>query len=311
MSSGITFPLTGHWQITKPIQYVAEGITPATFGVTPTAAPQFLLAGAITDITEGININSTMYRTLGTRSYYKALSYGHAYTFELAFSPDNHTLLKYGSEEDNGVGTIGESLTFLKAMKMNAAGSLVEHFIFYKGCRMNVLDISIAGQMVAVNSSWLCRQITTPATSSGLTTPGFKIKSDLTGRPWTHLENGTNPLTINAVTYPCTQFHINWNNNIAVDQVNGQDLVDQLTQGNRDITGDFTVVVGNTVLEADLNVNPMPARSGTYVLNSTATTSTITLTNLSVTQTSPALKAGDSNTYKIQYNFSAENAVIA
>jgi hypothetical protein len=310
MSSGITFPLTGHWQLTKPIQYVAEGITPATFGVTPTASPTFLLAGAITDITEGININATQYRTLGTRSYYKNLSYGHAYTFELGFSPDNHTLLKYGSEEEVGVGTIAESLTFLKAIKMNSAGTLVEHFIFYRGSRMNVLDISIAGQMVEVNTSWLCRQISTPSITSGLTTPVFKAKGDLTQTPWTHLQNGTNPLTLNSVVYPCTQFHINWNNNIAVDQVNGQDLVDQLTQGNRDITGDFTVVVGNTLLEADLHANPTPARTGVYVLKSTATTSTINLTNLSITQASPALRAGDSDTWKIQYNFVAENAVI-
>lgn len=310
--SQLTFAPTGHWQITRPIQYVAEGITPATFGVTPVTAPTFLLAGAITDITEGININSTMYRTVGLRNYYKNISYGHAYTFELGFSPDNNTLMKYGSEADAGTGTIGESLSFLKTIKINSAGSLVEHFIFYKGCRMNVLDISVAGQMVEVNSSWLARQITVPATTSGLTTPSFVAFGGLTATPWSHLQNGSLPLTINSVTYPCSQFHCNWNNNIAVDNMNGTDLVDAFTQGNRDITGDFTIKVGKDLaLETDMAADPMPARAATYKLKSTATTSTITLTDLSIKQASPAHKASDSATWSIQYSFEAANAVIA
>jgi len=309
--SQILFPVSGHWQITRPIQYVAEGITQALFGVTPVTAPTFNLAGAVTDITENININSTMYRTVGLRNYYKNVSYGHAYTFEFAFSPDNFTLMKYGSEPDAGTGTIGESLSFLKAMKLNSSGSLVEHFIFYKGAKMNVLDISVAGQMVEVNSSWLCRQITVPATTSGLTTPVFKQFSDQTATPWSHLQNGSLPLTINSVTYPCSQFHINWNNNCAIDNMNGTDLVDAITQGNRDITGDFTIKVGKDLaLETDMATDPMPARAASYKLKSTATTATVNITNLSIKQASPALKASDSNTYSIQYTYEAENAGI-
>jgi hypothetical protein len=310
--SNITFPPTAVHQFTRPLQYVAEGVGQTAFGVTPTASPTFLLAGAITDITENVTVASTDYRIGGSKTRYKQISYGHAYSFELGFSPDNNTLMKYGSEESNGAGTIDESLTFLKAIKINAAGSLVEHFVLYKGCKMNVLDLSIAGQMVECNSSWLCREITVPNTTSGLTTPVLKTYGDLTALPWSHLQNGTNPLTINAITYPCTQFHINWNNNIAPDQMNGSDLIDSLIQGNRDITGDFTVVVGKDLaLEGKLRTNPLAGDTASYVLKSTATTSTINMTSLSLHQSSPAHQTSDSGTWRISYNFTCSNAVIA
>jgi hypothetical protein len=309
--SVVTFPPTATNNFTKPIQYVEEGIGQASFGVTPTASPTFLLAGAITDITEGINVNSTIYRIGGAKTYYKNISYGHAYTFELGFSPDNNTMMKYGSEEASGTGTADASLSFLKALKLNNAGVLTEHFVFYKGCKMNILDLSVAGQMVECNSSWLCREITIPNLVHGLTTPVFKAYTDLTQLPWSHLQNGTNPLTINAITYPCTQFHINWNNNIQPDQMNGSDLVDSLIQGNRDITGDFTVLVGKDLsLEAKLRTNPLAGDTASYVLKSTATTSTINITELAIQQSSPAHQTSDSGTWYIQYNFTARNAII-
>ena len=312
MSSSITYPVSGHWQITRPIQYVAEGITPATFGVTPTSSPTFLLAAAVQDISDVPVAQSFIKRQLGKREYYKNLLTKHLVTFELKFAPFNVTLMKYGSEPGNGTGTIDESLTFLRTQKINNAGTLTDSFTFYKGCKMASLDLNVAGKEVEVTSSWVARQKTTPVftANGGLTTPTFKQFSDVTATPWVHLDNGTNPLTINSVTYPCTKFHVNWNNNLAIDDdVNGAEFVEAITQGNRDITGDFEVIVGKDLgLETALNANPLPAYAATYVIKSA--TATVTMTDLSIKQATDAQSSGDSKTWRIGYTFEASNAVI-
>ncbi len=309
--SSITYPVSGQWEVTHPLQYFVEGTTPATFGVTPTSSPVGVLAGAMQDISDTPVSESFIKRTIGKREFYKNLLTKHKVTFELKFAPYNVTLMKYGSEPANAAGTIAESLTFLKGVRFNSAGSLAQHWILFKGCRMASLDISVAGKEVEVSSAWVAQRKIPIATTHGLTTPDLRTFADLTATPWVHLDNGTNPLTLDGVTYPCVQFHCNWNNNLAVDDdVNGDEWISQSTQGNRVITGDFTLIVGkDTKLETAMAANPLPAWTGSYVLK--AATATINFTELSVKQATDGFSSEDNKTWRIPYTFEAKNALIA
>lgn len=307
----IDFPVSGHWENTRPIQYVAEGLTPATFGVTPTASPTFTVAAAVQDIQDIPAHDSFIKRQIGKREYYKDLTIKNRITFELKFAPYNVTLMKYGSEPAAGAGTIAESLSFLKSKRINNSGTLTENFWFYKGCRMSTLDINVAGKEVEVTSNWVAKSKVGPLSAHGLTTPTLRTFSDVSATPWTHLDNGTNPLTIDAVTYPCTKFHINWNNELALDDdVNGDIDLSMSTQGNRVITGDFEVIVGKDLnLEADIVANPMPAVAASYVLKTA--TATINMTDLSIKQATDKDSSGDSKSWRIPYTFECSNALIA
>lgn len=306
----LTFPASAHYYISKPIQYVEEGTSGSNFGVIPTS-PVFVLAGAIQELTDTQSVESFIKRTVGQRNYYKNLLTKHRYTFELKFAPFNSTLMKYGSEPPVGTGTIAASLAFAKVQKLNNAGTLADSFTFYKGCRCNSLDISVAGKEVEVTSSWVAKQKTIPVftANGGLTTPTWKEFADLTATPWTHLDSGVNPLTINSVTYPCTNFHINWNNNLSIDDINGSEFIDMNISGNQDVTGDFTIIVGKDLaLETDAQANPMPARAASYVLKSA--TSQINITDLSIKQVTDAQRAEDNLSYRMAYTFEAKSAAI-
>lgn len=307
----LTFPASAQYYISKPIQYVEEGTTGSTFGVIP-AAPTFLLPGVVQSLSDTVSAETFKKRTVGQRGYYKNLLTKSRATFELKFAPYNSTFLKYGSEAPNGTGTIAASLAFAKVQKLNNAGVLADSFTFYKGCRCTSLDINVAGKEVECTMSFVAKQKTVPVftANGGLTTPTWKEFADLTATPWTHLDGGTSPLTINSVTYPATNFHVNWNNNLSIDDLNGSQFIDNNISGNQEVTGDFTIIVGKDfALETDIQTNPLPARSASYVLKSA--TSTITFTDMSITQATDAQNSESNDSYRIGWTFEAKSATIS
>ncbi len=307
----INFPLSAQYQISKPIQYVEEGTTGATYGIIP-ASPTFLLPGVVQDLSDTPQVESAIKRTVGQRNYYKNLLTKHRYTFELKFAPYSSTFLKYGSEAPVGAGTIAASLAFAKVQKINNAGTLADSYTFYKGCRPTSLDINIAGGIVEATMSFVAKEKTIPVftANGGLTTPTWKEFADLTATPWTHLDGGADPLTIDGVTYPCQNFHINWNNNLSIDDVNGSEYIDENKAGNQDVTGDFTIFVGKDLaLETDMKTNPMPAVAASYILKSA--TSTISITDLSIKQATDAQNSESSESYRIPFTFEAKSASIS
>jgi len=311
--SNLTFPLAGHWTISKPIQYIEEGTTNATYGVTPSASPTFQLAGAIQDISDTKTRDVFTKRTVGLRTRYKELLVKDRVTFELKFAPFNSTLMKYGSQDANGTGTIAASLSFARVQKMNNAGVLADSFTFYKGCRMTSLDISVAGAgPVECTTSWVARQKTVPVftANGGLTTPVWKEFADLTASPWTHLDGGANPLTLDGVTYPVTQFHCSFNNNLSIDDLCGSRFIDNNEQANKDVSGDFTVIVGkDTLIETKMDTSPIPADTMSYVLKTA--TSTISFTGVQLTQAQDAQRAEDNTSWRIPYTFTAATGSIS
>lgn len=307
----ITFPLSAHYQISKPIQYVEEGVTGSTYGVIP-SSPTFLLPGVVQDLSDTTSIETTIKRTVGQRNYYKNLYNKRRHTFELKFAPYNSTFLKYGSEAPVGTGTIAASLAFAKVQKLNNAGTLADSYTFYKGCRATSLDLNIAGGIIEATMSFVAKEKTVPsfAANGGLTTPTWKEFADLTATPWTHLDGGTLPLTIDTVTYPCQNFHIMWNNNLSIDDVNGSHLIDENKPGNQDVSGDFTIYVGkDTNLETDITSNPVPAVTASYVLKSAV--STVTINELILKQATDAQNSETGDSYRIPYTFEAKSATIS
>jgi hypothetical protein len=261
----LSYAPTGSWNIVKILQYIEE----VNFGVTPSASPVFVAAGMNVEVRENTDITAEKYRALGSMDIYKMLKTGELYSFELRYQPISSALLKYGSELPAGAGTIEKSLSFLYSQKLNA----VENYIFYKGSRTDKLEIEITEAAVAVAHTFLCKEITTPNSAHGLTTPTFA--SLPTAAPWTGASSGSNPLTINGLNYDTPRFKVTINWNLDVVKPNGEIQAKFIEPTNRDIAVDFDAVFKDTVLLADAKT--LTARAASYVLN---TGVTLNLTDL-------------------------------
>lgn len=223
------------------MQYVEE----TTYGVTPTS-PTFIHAGPLVDLTENVDIGSIKYRQIGSRDIYSLIKTGEMYSFEITFNPLDELLIKYGVDLPGGTGTIEKSLTFVKSQKIND----VENFTLYKGCRCDSVDIEVTNDgAVEVSMTFLCREITTPSSTSGLTTPTFA--SNPTTAPWTNITPGSGPLSVNSVVYDTPSFSMSVTNNLERIKPNGELIAKFVEPTLRDVTFEFDTWLKDTVLLAD------------------------------------------------------------
>lgn len=261
------------------MQYVEE----ATYGVTPTS-PTFLHPGPITDLSESLETQNIKYRQLGSRDIYSLIKSGEAYSFEIKFTPINANLINYGINLPAGTGTIEKSLTFIKSQKINN----VEMYTLYQGCKCDSIDYEITADGVHdVTMSFMAKNITTPSTTHGLTTPTFA--SNPTSTPWTGFESGSNPLTLNSLNYDVPRFKFSVTNNLEAIRPNGELILKFLEPTNREVTFDFDTWVKDTVLLAD--TKSLTARAMTYKLTGASSTPA----NLTATFTDAYLESVDTS----------------
>lgn len=230
----------------KQMQYVEE----TQYGVTPDNAV-FIHAGPLVELTENVDIGSIKYRQIGSRDIYSLIKTGEMYSFEITFNPIDENLIKYGIDLPGGTGTIEKSLTFVKSQKVNQAGTLVEHFTIYRGCRCDSIDVEVTNDgAVEVSMTFLCREMTTPATAHGLGgTPVFAANPST--EPWTNLSPGSGPLTINAIVTDTPSWSMSVSNNLEVIKPNGELIAKFVEPTLRDITFEFDTWLKDTVLLAD------------------------------------------------------------
>ena len=267
--SQLAFPHTHSALIEKPIQYVAE----TTYGTTPTASPSFTAVAIVGEIIPKVDDIEIDVRQIGSHLKYASapmVSAAHKYGFTLNIKPFAITFLKYGSEPPNyttPAGTSAESLSFLLQYKQAlGTAALVTHFVLFTGAKCNTLNISVSAEgLVEVSMEWICREIKTPATSHGLTTPTIVDFSGITTAPLSNVDGGVKPITINAITYAVNNMVINWNNNLIPDPYNGTGLIEALNVGGIVIEGSFVTPVGqDLLLETALNAFPQTGVAATY-----------------------------------------------
>jgi hypothetical protein len=252
----VSYQLTGGWLVVKSPQYIEE----ATYGVTP-SSPTFVTAGPLVSMADSQNIPSLKYRQIGSRDIYAMIKTGEEYSFELTFNPIDATLIGYGINLPAGTGTIEKSLSFVKSQKLNN----VENYIVYTGSKCDQITIEVtADGAVNTTMSFICKNISTPATTPGFTgTPTYAATPTLI--PWQNWTPGAGPLTINSTIVDTDSFSMTVTNNIQMVKINGETTPKFVDPTVRDITFSFDTLFKDIALISDSK--SLTARSMEYKLS--------------------------------------------
>jgi len=268
----MSYVTTGAWNYIKIPQFVEE----TTFGTCP-SAPTFTSCGAITDNAYTAESGVITNRQLGSRDIYQDIKTAEIHQLVFKYQPYNTQFMRYGTELFNLTATdnISRSLSILWSQLING----VENYFLAQGCRTDKLEINVTEPKVEVTQTILAQKVNTPATSfalaGGTGTPVYCAPN--VGAPWSGLNGGSAPLTINALSYDTISFKVTVNNNIDKVKPLGETFYKFLDPTNRDVIVDFDIVYKDTVSFGDMKT--LTARSASMSINSGTTTS-VGLTNL-------------------------------
>jgi len=309
--SSITWPLSHSGRILKPFQYTSE----TTFRTKKTASPTYTSAAIVSEIRPKINGTEIDTRQIGSHLLYGQQTAFHSYGFSMNMWPFALPLLKYGSEPpsySSPAGNQAETLQFIYQYEQAlGTAAMLTHYIFFLGCKMNTLEISVSSQgLVEATTDWIVGEITVPNTVHGLTTPTFAEFAGITTPAISNIDGGSTPFTLDGVTYPIKEFRINWNNNVIMDDFNGSGLADQLTTGGIKITGSFRTPVGkNLNLETKMHDFPQTGVPASYVYKTGVMVAN--MTGFKLLQDDNPTTAGPTDTFKHTYNFECLTAALA
>ena len=308
--SSIAFPLT-HSGCAEAFAYTAE----TTFRTLKTASPTYTAVGIVSEIRPRINDVEIDTRNLGSHLIYARQTAFHSYGLSINCYPFDLPFLQLGSvapDCSTGVGTGTQQFLYKYRQAQGTAGTQ-SHYVFFLGCKMNTLEISVSSQgLVEATTDWIVGEITVPVTTAngGLTTPTIPAFSATTTPPISNIDGGNTPMTINGTTYPIKEFRIQWNNNIIADDFNGSGLVDQLTTGGVTISGSFRTPVGkNLLLETMVHDFPQTGVNASYVFK--AGTMVANMTEFKLVADDNPHVSGPTDTDKHSFNFVAKTATLA
>lgn len=258
--------------VVKALQYVEE----STEGTTPTASPSFT-AIAAESLDWSISGGMETVNQIATEDPLAIVQGPQNYESTVRFLLPNSTYLKYGLNAANygtPTGTINAHLSHVYSFYLNGT----ENYRFLKGSRAKSGSVSgEIGRAIRGEIAWVHTNISTPNSSSGLTTPSFA--STPSSAVWTWTDGGTTPVSWNASAIDCTRITVNFNRGTASDHTLGNLDPHSSQPHARSITGSMEVLATATTLEADFKAGT--ARTLAWVLKSA--TSTLTLTNTKIT----------------------------
>ena len=311
--SQLTYIPTGWHNHNRPFQYIVEG--PSNYGIAPASAVM-VAAPLIDDVTRNFTRLILQYYGDNTYTYYKSIDQGLNKQWMAKFAPFDTVLLilctklpNYPSPADN----LANSLAFLRSWNQSVgAYTQTEHFEAFLGTRARAVDIVVNGGRIDTSIDFISRKITKPSTTNPFTTPTMKTFGDITLTPWTHIDNGSLPLSINSIAYPNENFHINWANAMQGGEgrrYNGSRLIDNNHIMKQRITGDYIVTVGKDLnLEGhfdDVALAPVP-----LVYNIKPAAMVITLGGTDHTTRAAAEQAESDDEWKLNMNYTAKTATI-
>ena len=298
--------ITTKKDIVKPLQFIQEAAdtiaAPTSYGVTPTSSPSFTAAGLNTEITLNPDVVHQDVDVLGSEDVVDAVKTGELYTFTTRFNPTDSVLLNYGLVTGSGTGTINASLSFLYSEKLNGT----ENFTILKGCRPTSTTCSLERGTWNVDMTWICKDITTPATAHGLTSPTFATIP--TASPLTHTDAGSDPFSWNSTATAERRFSTTVTREMSILSVNGESNITFAKPSSRRIEFSVDVFVKNTTLLADFKAKT--ARAATYKFSSSPS-KTFTYSNAVITGYSSARSATTTDAFVESINARAEGLTIA
>lgn len=287
--------VTTKQDIVKELQFVTEGDSvsnAALYGVTPNSST-FALVGNNTEISINPDVQHMDVNVLGSEDIIDAVKTQSLYAFTLRNNPVDLTLWKY-LWNSSGTGALSSDSSLSFTYSFNLDGT--EYFQHMRGCRPTSGTLSISRGMWEQNMTFIAKDITVPATSTGDGgTPVYQT-SETSSSPIVHSDGGGNPFTWNSVTYGERSFSTTVNRNMAVMAVNGENDITYAKATDRTITFTCDVFSGTASNETAMytDYEAKNARAASYKFNSTGPV-TLTYANAIITDYSHTHAAGSTD----------------
>lgn len=266
----MSFVPTTARDIVKPLQFVEEGTTAATYGVTPTS-PTWTAAGINVEITTDPNIVSEKIRALGSEDYADSVKTQENYAFTLKSKMLNTTLAKYGISAVSGTGTIGASLSFTFSKYIDGT----ENYTRMVGCRPISTTISVNRGLWDLDMTFHCQEIKDETTSA--VAGSTYVSAIPSGSPLTHYDQAS-PFTWNSASFMDRSYSLTVTRDLSLLEINGAVLVQHSRAALRNISWSAEVYKKSTALLTDHY--DQAERTFTYKIGSGET---ITHTNARIT----------------------------
>ena len=281
--------------IVKELQFVTEGDSvsnAALYGVTPNSST-FALVGNNTEININPDVQHMDVNVLGSEDVIDAVKTQSLYAFSLRNNPVDLTLWKY-LWNSSGTGALSPDSSLSFTYSFNLDGT--EYYQHMRGCRPTSGTLSVSRGMWEQNMTFIAKDITVPATSTGDGgTPVYQT-SETSSSPIVHSDGGGNPFTWNSVTYGERSFSTTVNRNMAVMAVNGENDITYAKATDRTITFTCDVFSGTASNETAMytGYEAKNARAASYKFNSTGPV-TLTYANAIITDYSHTHAAGSTD----------------
>jgi hypothetical protein len=281
--------------IVKELQYVTEGdsvSSPALYGVTPTSST-FILAGNNTEINIQPDVQHMDVSVLGSEDVIDAVKTQSLYAFTIRNNPINLDLWRYlWNASGGGTNSPDSSLSFTYSFNLNGT----EYFQHMRGCRPTSGSLSVSRGMWDQSITFIAKDITVPATSTGDGGTPVYTSTETTSSPIVHSDGGGSPFTWNSVGYGERSFSTTVTRNMAVMAVNGENDITYTKATDRGITFTSDVFSGTASNETTLytDYEGKTARAASYKFNSVGPI-TLTYTNSIITDYSFTHAAGSAD----------------
>jgi len=304
-------PTSVHRYLKLP-QFVEETVP----GTTPNSAAM-IDASVINSIRSTYANATEMYRKLGSRKMFKYIKMGEDLTWTMSFSPVDTTLMKYGTENGNALGTltgtIDKHLTFANSRYTNTWGSngpLKEQFFLRKGSKCDSITVTTTSRgMIVVDMDMISLDVViNQATDGGLTTPVWVV-SPTTLTPWSNLAGGCGTkLTIDGRNYPFKTASFTVNNNLDALDVDGCDNIVWLEAGAKETT--FTAeILAQKDNEIEIDMDAGAGVAASLVLNTTGSKQA-TFTNLFINNKTEDEDAGATGAMTYTISGTADDVTV-
>lgn len=274
--SGVQKIITQRNRVKQP-QFVSEGITPATYGVTPTN-PVFIAIGRNTIIDDNSSPNSAEQRQSGNvdRNRKDFISKNATMTLKLQMTTLDVGLLRWATTKPVDpfiIGTPDESRTFIDSY-LNISDT--EIFRQFLGCKPTGWSFTEdrAGYLV-LEITCSCQQILESPTSPIIGTGSFAAVNSIA--PYTHRDAGALPFLYNGEGFTSSNFISTGTLAQAAQDALGSDVTLYQVPTQRVITGSISIYKKNEELQERAK-NVDESNDASYTFDSAQALS-ISLTN--------------------------------
>lgn len=310
MSSQLTFIETGWHNHVRPLQYIQELLN--SYG-TPAASATLVAAPIMMELNQTYERLTNQYFGDNTYTYFRAQDLGGRYRWTCKFAPFDSVFFKLCTQLPNysSINTnLAAALSYLRSWMQSAgAYTLVEHFESLVGSRASNVAQSINNEgIVESDITSISRIITKPSTTNPFTTPTMVDFTAFSTTPWTNVDNGSLPLSVNSVTYPTDSYTIAIVNGLNDKAYNGSAILDSNKLMKQHITGSFVGVVGKDLnLEGFFDNVALSNIPISYAVKPASFTWSLTNCNLKIMEKAQAASSEDEWRMNINYDAKAQS----